>query len=281
MRAAKKWIAEGDGQSIFEDTLPLSLATACFSERLHDDDRCQLINLVNKATKDLLSGHIEMSRIRLRAFLRVILGIAVHCKAVDVKEYEGIVSALREAGSIVSGELRYIVSGGTSAHSRAYPFSSPDIGIDASMWRSRGPSFGNIGVSMTKIAKDVFSRDVIVKVLSFCDARTICQAALVSNEWHLAEGIAGDSIWRRVFLRQWPNARQTIAKYKDRYQTRLRLAASRKVSFGRRLPLPRPIFCPLCDLPFNTESHCNKHICKNEKQPRKRRKKGDLIELSA
>jgi len=256
MRAMYRWAAsEGDGD---DDQVPKHLVSDGFQERIDDPDEDALPSFVDDCIKLFQSA--KGAKTRARAALRVGLAIAVHCTVVKAPEYEKICDSMVEHQALLSSELRYLNAGGTSSHASAFAFQKQAPDMSSASWRPKINFSCRCLDDVRKISKDVFTRDVITCVLSYCDAKTVMAARIVSKEWAAAEACSSDVIWKHSFLAKWQDALENPSGFKLRYMTRIVQERSRKVPLGKKTP-PKPVFCPKCDRLFSTTRHVSQHSC--------------------
>jgi hypothetical protein len=210
---------------------------------------------------------------------------------VEENEVEQMIQTLSSATALgVSSETRFLQSGGNCHHAGAFPFAEQPEGFELGIWRKRVKynKRRRLDNRCSVYTSNVFSRDVVINILRFCDIQTLVRAAQVSREWRIAEEFANDT-WQRCFFRKWPDAKQRENQgestgYKARFHSRIAAARSLKIPLGRKT-IPRPVFCPFCDLAFLNTSIRNKHTCKIPKSKghadRVKRKQQNLIQQEA
>ena len=281
MRAVQQWIEEARNkqdplQFDANDVVPDNLAVDAFRDTIEDTNQSALHEYIKACTGIIGScTDNEAYKKRARVGLRLGLGIAVHCSKFQRRDCLHVKRILEGKQSLIASEYRYFISGGVCSHAASFPFYCSRSDIPPSAYRkSVDPKwFAKTNKPRApETPENVFSNDIIVRILCYCDAQTLCRAITLSREWNLAEKKASSTIWMHLFMARWPSATMANStNFKLRYMQRCLNARSRKVGLGSGALGP-PIFCPHCDRVFSKEHHLNKHQCAPEK-PKKRLKK--------
>ena len=268
------WIASPDefndhhDDDVVPDTVAVSLWMACV-RHTHGFSLSRLVQTVLAQFDRATQNEETVMIARLRSALRLCLALAVRCRTVEESEVLDIARMVTEKGASFSSESRFIESGGNCTHAAAFPFASGPP-TSTSGWRRhvRFSKRRRVEEEGFKGKENVFSRDVIIHVLQFCDARTVGRACAVSLEWKLAEKSGQDVIWKPLFLRKWPGVKGPMTNLKARFEERVKSIRRMRLPVGRSM-IPKPHYCLWCDVAFPTLTTSKNHSCL--------RKKADLI----
>lgn len=248
---------ENDVDCLLSDVIPDDIIRTCFTDARHKGN---LKNLLHDLVTQRPTQNTESKR-RIQLIVKLVVITAVHHCYVDADEYRVILAKLNQAKDFRS-QYKYLLGNGTTNSSFKLLEDRVKSIIDGHDWRSRASSdvFINFTCQEDGTNQNI-PGDVLAKIISYLDAKTVGRAIQVSKDWRDAEKLAEDSIWRPIFFRKWSDAVESIEPTKRRYLKRISQIHSLKIPLGRQKPISIAVFCPMCDKGYPQRHLLKKHSC--------------------